>query len=146
MSCEDVEAILKLFHEDSGGALDEESADEIRAAVRISADFCEFVSKWPESTPLGELEYVMNTIRSGIDSFFAVAMLSRILGEGSSVVAYRWQRPEDSTELRRRYCRGFERLKDPTIGCAQRIAVLLSLCQAQLVFLGENFDAIVGSQ
>jgi len=142
MGDETVTSILELFLRDCGEELDAAAIDDLRVAVRISTEFHDYLAKQDKDAAQTELEYVMNTIRSGIDSFFAVAFLARIL-EKRAFPDAGWGKDSDLDGLRTDYLARFKALPDVALGFEERLKALLGLCQSQLLFLAKNFTAII---
>ena len=138
-----VDQICELFMRDSQGQLDPAAVADLRVAVRISVDFWDFLARYGSAAPPSEVEYMMNTIRSGIDDFFSVAVLHCVLQESTPNSGLEWIEAGDVEATRSAYETRFRALMNPDIGFAERLENLLSLCQGQLVFLAQGFKLIV---
>jgi hypothetical protein len=130
--------IIKLFEDSGAGGVDAEAMKDIRVSVRTSRDLYDFLTKWPSNAPQAETEYLVNTVRSGIDSFFAIALLFRIL-DTTDITIHSWKTAAGFMRLRHEYLKEFENLSKSGLTFARRLAGLVMLCQAQLIFLADNF-------
>ena len=53
--------------------------EDLRVTVRIAADFYDFLAKSGDEPPAKEVGYMMDTIRSGMDGFFSLAYICRVI-------------------------------------------------------------------
>jgi len=143
MTTDTVDQIFQLFARDSNGQLDAAATSDIRVAIRISGEFCDFVAKFGGTAPQPEVEYMMNTIRSGIDEFYSIAVLHRVLEHSGTSSKFEWIEERDWGVLGSIYQTRFRALQDPSINFAERLENLLSLCQSQLLFLARSFKLMV---
>jgi hypothetical protein len=88
----------------------------------------------------------MDTIRSGMDQFFALAYICRVINTGPDTWSFDSQVHWDFPALREKFLRGFENLAEsPDASSVDRLASLLALTHLELVFFGQHFpSAILG--
>lgn len=118
---------------------------DLHVTIRIAEDFYNFLVKAGEKPSPEEVTHVSDTIRSGIDEFFALAYICKVINTERGTWAFdrhvRWDFPA----LRERFLRGFEELAEsPDANAAQSLASLLALTHLELVFLAQNFPAVSG--
>jgi hypothetical protein len=142
-----VDRIEELIVTGSEGFFDEPSIRcDLRITIRIARDFYDFLVKSGEQPPAREVAYVMDTIRSGMDQFFALAYLCRVIDTGAETWVFDPHAQWDFPALRERFIRGFEQLAgSPDASAVDRLSSLLALTHLELVFLGQHFpSAILG--
>lgn len=117
---------------------------DLHVTIRIAEDFYDFLVKFGETPPAQDIDYMMDTIRSGIDEFFAVAQLCPIINTGRDTWVFEPHTHWDFRALRERFLRGFERLAEsPDAGAAEGLASLLALAHLQLIFLARHFPSAI---
>ena len=57
--------------------------ENLHVTIRITRDFYDFLVRFGEKPPAEEIDYVMGTISSGIESFFLLAYDCRSINKGS---------------------------------------------------------------
>jgi hypothetical protein len=143
-----VDRIEELIVAGSEGFFDEpEIRDDLHVTIRIAKDFYDFLVKCGERPPAKEVAYVMDTVRSGMDQFFALAQLCRVINTGPCTWSFdphgQWNFPV----LREKFLRRLERLAEGDATAAERLESLLTLVHLELVFVGQHFpSAILGKE
>src|SRR5712671_3774121 len=95
----------------SGGFFDEpDIREDLHVTVRIAGDFYDFLVKSGEKPPAKEVTYVADTIRSGMDEFFALAYICKVINTGRDTWRFEPHVRWDFPALREKFLRGFERL------------------------------------
>jgi hypothetical protein len=141
---DDVKQIQDRIVADSSGFFDEpDIRQDLRVTIRIAGDFYDFLMKSGEKPTVREIAYVMDTIRSGVDQFFALAHICRVIDTGANTWTFDPQARWDFSGLREDFLRGFERLAGPDANAAQRLASLLALTHLELVFLAQHFPLAI---
>jgi hypothetical protein len=119
---------------------------DLHVTVRIAGDFYNFLVKSGENPPAGEVTYVTDTIRSGMDAFFALAYICKVINTPRATWAFDPHARWDFSALRERFLRSFERLAEsPDTEASQRLASLLALVHLELVFLAQHFPSAIFS-
>jgi hypothetical protein len=73
----------------SEGFFDEpEIRKNLHVTIRIAGDFYNFLVKSGENPPAAEVTYVSDTIRSGMDEFFALAYICKVIDTGRDTWAF----------------------------------------------------------
>jgi hypothetical protein len=118
--------------------------EDLHVTVRIAGDFYNFLVKSGENPPAREVTYVTDTIRSGMDEFFALAYICKVINTPRDTWAFEPHTRWDFPALRERFLRGFERLAEsPDTEAPQRLASLLALVHLELVFLAQHFPSAI---
>lgn len=141
-----VERIEDLIVAGSEGFFDEppEIREDLHVTIRIAKDFYDFLVKFGETPPAKEIAYVMDTIRSGMDEFFALAYVCRVISTGPDTWIFDPHVHWDFPVLREKFLRGFEHLAEfPDASAVDRLASLLALTHLELVFLVQHFPSAV---
>jgi hypothetical protein len=138
-----VERIEELIVAASDGYFDDEGIrSDLHVTIRIANDFYDFLVKFGDSPEAYDIDYMMGTIRSGIDEFFLLAYICRSLfDEGFWTGAIDQQVHWKAAELRIEFMRRFEHLEDPDLKVVDRLASLFVLAHLELVFLAQNFPS-----
>src|SRR6516162_1617001 len=55
---------------------------DLHVTIRIAGDFYNFLVKSGENPPAAEVTYVSDTIRSGMDQFFSLAYICKVINTG----------------------------------------------------------------
>jgi hypothetical protein len=129
----------------SEGFLDEpDIREDLHVTIRIARDFYDFLVKFGDRPPAKEVAYVTDTIRSGMDEFFALAYLCRVINTGTDTWSFDPHVPWDFSALREKFLRDFERLAgSPEMSVVDRLASLLALTHLELVFLAQYFPSAI---
>src|SRR6516225_1045298 len=116
--------------------------EDLHVTIRIAGDFYAFLVKCGEKPSAGEVTYVTDTIRSGMDEFFALAYTCKVINAERGTWApdphVRWDFPA----LREEFLRGFEQLAESP-DATKSLASLLALTHLELVFLAQNFPSAI---
>ena len=120
--------------------------EDLHVTIRIAKDFYDFLVKSGEQPPSKEVAYVTDTIRSGMDQFFALAYLCRVINTGPEAWSFDPHAQWNFPALREKFMHGFEQLaRTPDVNAVDRLAALLALTHLELVFLAQYFpSAILG--
>ena len=134
--------ILETFLRQDEGLFDDEPEDleALRVTVRIAADFHEFLTKWDDKPPDIEIDYIVGTIRAGIDFFFSISSLYRILDTSRAKRTFAWDVTSNFADMRRSFLSLFSTLASEELEFTERLACLLTLSKVQLAFLAGNFS------
>jgi hypothetical protein len=102
--------------------------------------------KFGEEPPLKETAYVMDTIRSGLDCFFDLAYVCRVINTGPDTWRLDPYVPSGFPELRQKFLRDFDSLAESSeANAVVRLASLLALTHLELLFLAQRFpSALLG--
>lgn len=140
-----IDRIEELIVEGSQGLFDDSHIrEDLHVTIRIAADFYNFLMQFGNQPPAKEIDYLMGTIRSGMDEFFAVAYCSGTM-TGSDTWTFDTHTNWDFPHLREIFLRGFESLVGSNDASVDNLAALLALTHLELVFLAQNFPtAILG--
>jgi hypothetical protein len=127
----------------SEGLFDEPSNREnLHVTLRIARDFYEFLSGAGEHASPGDIDYVIGTIRSGLDHFFALAYACAVIDTPRSSWDIDARGGHDFAMLKEDFIRGFERLAGSApAGVVERLAWLLSLVRLELLFVAHHFPS-----
>jgi hypothetical protein len=138
-----VDRIENLIVADSEGFFDEPSFREtLHIPLRIARDFFDFLVQHGERPAAKEIDYMMGTIRSGMDQFFELAYLYGTINQEKEAKFDR-QVHGEFPALRERFLRDFERLAQPSrASVGDRLASLLFLTHLELVFLSQQFPCL----
>ena len=138
---EKVNLILELFTRDGAHNFSrDELGNDLSVAIRVSMDFHDSLTKWGESLPEEhEVDYVVQTIRSGMEWFLNVRNLYRGLDTSGANRSFAWAVATEYPAIREAYLRIFPELTKADLKVAERLDCLLTQCQIQLVFLATNF-------
>jgi hypothetical protein len=136
-----VKSIVETFLRDDEGLFDDEpkDLDALRATIRIAGDFHDFLNKWGDAPPKEEVEYAVGTIRSGIDFFFSMMFLYRILDTSRARRTFSWEVTPEFARIRQSFLSMFDTLVSEDLEFTERLACLLILTKIELVFLASNF-------
>ncbi len=140
-----VERIERLIVAGSEGFFAEpDIREDLHVTIRIARDFYDFLVKSGDQPPAKEIDYVMGTIRSGMDEVFALAYLCGTIS-GSETWSFDRHVHWDFPALRQSFLRGFEHLAGSS-DVSAGLASLLELTHLELVFLAQHFpSAILGA-
>ncbi|MGA7380281.1 MAG: hypothetical protein WBX03_05475 [Terriglobales bacterium] len=116
---------------------------ELRVTIRIACEFHQFLLNFGETPPLNEVNYVMDTIRSGMDEFFLLAQVCRVLTDEFARWNFDRQVISNFSELRTASLRRFEELTRTDASAGEQLASLLAFVHLELVFLAQNFPSVM---
>ncbi len=117
----------------------EQDRDTLRNSIRIAYEFHEFLESFGNAPPLDEVNYVIGTIRSGIDDFFTLAHRCVIIDTDRSTWAFEKDPQWSFPRLRTTFFNHFKTLKAAETKAVDRLASLLVLIHLQLMFLSWHF-------
>jgi hypothetical protein len=128
----------------SEGFFDEPNIREnLHITIRIARDFYNFLVEFGENPSLEEVDFIMGTIRSGMDWFFGLADLCPTINTARETWRFDPHVNWDFPALRKRFMLGFERLASPDMSVVDRLASLLALTHLELVFLAQHFPSAI---
>jgi hypothetical protein len=134
-----VDRIEALIVKGAEGFFDEQDIrEDLHVTIRIAMDFYEFLVGAPERPSAEAVSYVMDTVRSGMDQFFGLAYLCRVIAD-SGTWHFDRQVHWGFEEMREAYFRHFRDLTRDEVSTTERLASLLMLTHLELVFLGQGF-------
>ena len=138
-----VKSIVETFLRDDEGLFEDQpkDLDALRVTIRITGAFHDFLNKWGNAPPKDEVEYMVGTIRSGIDFFFSMMFLYRILDTSRARRTFSWEVTPEFARMRQSFLSMFDTLASEGLEFTERLACLLILTKIQLVFLASNFLA-----
>jgi len=116
--------IVEAFLRQDEGLFDSEPEDleALRVTVRIAADFHEFLTKWGDNPPETETDYIVGTIRAGIDFFFSIRSLYRILDTSRAKRTFAWDVTSNFADMRRSFLSLFGTLAFEELEFTERLA------------------------
>jgi hypothetical protein len=117
--------------------------EDLHVTARIAVDFHSFLTTHRSAPPISDITYVMDTIRSGMDSFFAVSYVCRGFKASRDTWNFEKPIPNNFDELRECFLRRFESLMRPEASAGERVADLLAITHLQIIFLAQNFPYVV---
>jgi hypothetical protein len=129
----------------SEGFFDEgEIKEDLHVTIRIAGAFYEFLLKSGDQPSTKEIAYVTDTIRSGIDEFFALAYICRLIDTRPDTWSFDPNLQWNFADLREKFLCGFEQLAKASEATAiDRLASLLRLTHLELVFLARYFPSAI---
>ena len=137
--------IKTIILRQSENAFDEpEDNAALQNTIRIACEFFIFLKGIDGSAELSEAEYMADTIRSGIDDFYAMAQWGRVLRGLELRKGFAQNMPTTLIEMKKMYDSIFQQLTDPTvIPSAKGVGLLLSLAQLMLLFMTVHFPSFL---
>jgi hypothetical protein len=120
---------------------DSNSRENLHIPLRIASDFYKFLVKFGDQPPVGEVDYMMGTIRSGFDWFFALAYQCGVVTGSEN---WRFSKDFDGSfpALRAEFVSSYDRLaKDPGPSAEKALEALLSLTQLEFMFVAQHFPS-----
>ncbi len=142
-----VEQIESFIKKDTDDFFEEpEIRDDLHVTIRIAKDFYDFLKRYDDNPPTTEIDYIMGTIRSGLDHFFSLAYICAIINTGSRAWSFDRQAQWDFVQLRNKFMRDFDSLAAsmPT-STIDKLASLLVLVHLELVFMAQHFPFVIFS-
>ena len=133
-----VDDILTAFRRGPNG-IGAELATLARVPVRIAVHFFQYLETYEqlENADAEELDYIVNTVRSGMDDYFACAQHYRVAVDSSAVP--RWAMHLTYESLRNEYIASYGTMRTYNVPFKVRFEALLRLVELQLQFLAANF-------
>lgn len=125
---------------------DLEVRKDLCVTIRIAESFYGFLERYGEAPSESEISYMTDTIRSGIDNFFSLAYICKVINTEQETWAFATHAQWDYPALRTKFLHGFQHLAaDATPSAAEKLATLFALTHLELVFLAQHFpSAILG--
>lgn len=138
-----VEHIEDAIVDGSEGFFDHvEIRSDLHTTIRIARDFYDFLVKFGDTPNADDVDYMMGTIRSGMDEFFSLAYICRCIDTGSVTWSFAPHAHWDFSVLRESFMRVFEHLDSPNVSAVDRLASLFVLTHLELVFLAHHFPSV----
>ena len=123
---------------------DAKDREDLHVTIRIARDFYNFLLTSGEPPAAREIEYVMGTIRSGLDHFFALAHDCAIINTPMSSWSIDGPTSLEFASLKKDFIGRFENLARPDLATAvERLAWLLALSRLELLFLAHHFPSAI---
>jgi hypothetical protein len=139
-----VESIEEAIIASSKGLFDSAGIrEELHVTIRIARDFYDFLVKFGDSPGVYEIDYMMGTVRSGMDSFYQLAYICRGISGSTWTKSVNPQVHSDFPVLREMFMRGFEHLDDPDASLLDKLDSLFALTHLELEFLAHHFPRAV---
>jgi hypothetical protein len=130
-----------IISRDSEGFFDDpKEREDLQITVRIACEFFVFLQQWNDVPELGEAEYMVGTIRSGLDWFFPMAHTGRILIGLKLQSGFGPKLPNSFAELKASYDSVFHQVFQSTHSI-KALGLLLSLVQMMLLFMAVYFPS-----
>ena len=122
-----------------------ENRESLHITIRIGSDFYQFLLRFDDQPPGDEVDYMMGTIRSGFDWFFALAFHC-----GAVTGSRNWKFLTDFKgkfpALRAEFMTRFECLaSEPELSAERALEALLGLTQLEFMFLAQHFPSALWS-
>lgn len=139
-----IEALLSLFVQDNDVVTyfkqEPKDKETLRVGVRIVVDFFYFLKNSPSeihpSQP--EVDYINDTIRSGIDFFYDVRDFERIVTNRTERM-FEWRYYNTFAALKADFLLYFDNLQVQSITTQERLYILLVLTRLVLLFWATTF-------
>jgi hypothetical protein len=137
--------IEDLIVTNSDGFFDEPGIRaDLHVTIRIAGDFYDFLVKFGENPPAEAIDFVIGTIRSGIDEFFSLAYICRLVDTARDTWTFDRHSQWDFPALRERFLRSLEHLAESRdASAAHSLASLFALVHLELVFLAQHFPLAI---
>jgi hypothetical protein len=116
---------------------------DLHVTIRIACDFHQFLLNHGETPSDLDADYVMGTIRSGMDQYFSLAQSASIIGDGLARWNFDQQVIASFPELRNACLLRFQELFNPQANPCELLASLIALVHLELLFLAHTFPLIV---
>jgi hypothetical protein len=135
-----LDRVENLIVENSEGYFDDpKSRENLQITICIASDFYQFLLRFDDQPPRREVDYMMGTIRSGFDWFFALAFdCGPVTGNENwkFLTDFKGEFPA----LRAEFMTRFECLaSDPELSVQKALEALLGLTQLEFMFLAQHF-------
>lgn len=131
--------LVNLFAQSMGDGV-ERGNSMVPVTIRIAVDFSEFLMTHEriEDVDVEAVDYLVNTIRSGMDQFFSCEQYYRVNGDQQRSNA-RWAMHSTFEALRKEYLDVFGKIGGDKLAFSERFGALLRLVELQLQFMAANF-------
>ncbi|MGA7623692.1 MAG: hypothetical protein WB630_24690 [Candidatus Acidiferrales bacterium] len=128
---------------DAEGCFDDPQEGEVlQVTVRIACEFFMFLQQSNDVPELRESEYMAGTIRSGLDWFFSMAQLGRILTGLKLKSGFGSKLPSTFSKLKESYESVFYQVLESSHS-AKAMGLLLSLVQMMFLFMTVYFPSFL---
>jgi hypothetical protein len=117
--------------------------EDLHVTVRIACEFHKFLTDYSIDPPAGEAEYVVDTIRAGIDQFYLLAYSCKCMSEDYVAWSFDKQVIAGFSELRDACLRRFADLCRPDAKASQMLASLLAFVHLELLFVAQRFPFLL---
>lgn len=114
----------------------------LQVTIRIACEFCDYVRRIGRTPELTEAEYMVGTIRSGMDDYFAMGQWGSILSGLELQKGFGQKLPSSFSEMKASYEYTFQRLVQCN-SSVKGIGLLLSLAQMMLLFMTAYFPSFL---
>jgi hypothetical protein len=119
-----------------------EESEDLEITVRIVCEFFVFLQQSNDVPELGEAQYMAGTIRSGLDWFFSIAQIGRILTGLKLQSGFGPRLPSTFSELKASYDSTFHQVLESTHSI-EAMGLLLSLVQMMFLFMTVYFPSFL---
>jgi len=137
------EQVTALIVRDSEGFFDDpKESEELQITVRVACEFFVFLQQSNGVPELGEAEYMVGTIRSGMDWFFSMAQTGGILTGLKLQRGFGPKLPGTFSELKTSYESVFHQVLESTHSI-KAMGLLLSLVQMMFLFMTVYFPSFL---
>ena len=128
---------------DSEGYFDDpRQSEDLQITVRIACEFFVFLHQSNDVPELREAQYMAETIRAGLDWFFAMARTGGSLTGLELQSGFGPKLPDTFSELKASYDSVFQQVLESTHS-AKAIGLLLSLVQMMFLFMTAYFPSFL---
>ena len=128
---------------DSEGFFDDpKESENLNITARIACEFFEFLQKSNDVPDLDDAEYMAETIRSGLDWFFSMALTGGSLTGLKLQTGFGPKLPSSFSQLKASYDSVFHQLLKSTHSI-KAIGLLLSLVQMMFLFMTVYFPSFL---
>jgi|SRR5579871_5648344 len=135
---EQIEGIILHGADDFFDAPEDRSALEV--TVRICCEFYDFVMGADDPPGSSDANYMVSTIRSGVEEYFTLEQYGRVLSGLKLQEGFSGRLPQTFDEMKTEYEAIFQRVLDCQVS-AQAFGLLLSLTRLMLLFLTVYFQS-----
>jgi hypothetical protein len=116
---------------------------DLHVTIRIACDFYQFLLDHGETPSDLDADYVMGTIRSGMDQYFSLARSASVISHEFARWNFDQQAISTFPELRGACLRRFQELFNPKATPCELLASLIALVHLELLFLAHTFPLTV---
>jgi len=116
---------------------------DLHVTIRIACDFHQFLLDHGETPSDLDADYVMGTIRSGMDQYFSLAHSASTISDQFARWNFDQQAISSFPELRSACLRRFQELFNPQATACELLASLIAFVHLELLFLAHTFPLIV---
>ena len=124
---------------------DAEQRRHLNVALYTASKFYEFLVEF-EEPPMRKVDYIMGTIRAGIEEYFLLAYTCKVIDVSPETWRFRPHVFSGFDSFRERCVGEFRRLINPDTAGIDRLASLLELTHLELVFLARYYPSAIFSE